>query len=46
MHVQTPPNQSSENGIERVIAHPIDEADDDIAFIHQLGEKMRRIADQ
>ena len=47
MQSQTPPNDyNSENAtIERVIAHPIDEVDDDIAFIHKLDEKMRQFAD-
>ena len=46
MHPQTPLNQSEEHPIETVIAHPLDDVDDDIAFIHQLGEKMRQFADQ
>lgn len=46
MHPQTTNDQNSDNAIERVIAHPIDEADDDIAFIHELDEKMRQIADE
>jgi len=34
MHPQTPLNQSEEHPIETVIAHPLDDVDDDIAFIH------------
>lgn len=46
MNDQSPVEECSENGIDKVIGHPLDEADDDIAFIHELGEKIRQIADE
>lgn len=48
VHPYTPDDDDhhSENGLERVITHPIDEADDDLAFIHELDQKMKQIADE
>lgn len=42
------PNGGSDAAIEKVLgsavgAHPVEEADDDIAFIHRLEERMREM---